>query len=199
MEGTATPGPRTSSNHAPEALGPRIRELRIERGLTLKQLGAKASLSHPFLSQVERGLAAPSIAALQRIASALQVPPGRLWHGGPRRAFVRAVTRAEAAVLPAYDRGNAGEVRVLMSDDQPLHVMEASGLHRDFADRPLVNSGDVVVYVIEGEVEVDLDGTSYTLGEGGAIEFSGLMPSNIRAAGPAPTRILYVRSDSPTP
>jgi hypothetical protein len=145
---------------------------------------------------VERGLAAPSIAALQRIASALQVPPALLWHGGPRRAYVRAVAREEAPVVPAYERGNAGEVRILMADDQPLHVMEASGLHHEFADRPLVNSGDVVVYVIEGEVEVDLDGTSYTLCAGGAIQFSGLLPSNIRAASAAPTRILFVRSDS---
>jgi Cupin domain len=146
---------------------------------------------------VERGLAAPSIAALQRIARALQVPPGQLWDSGPRRRFVCVTTREEAPVLPAYDTGNAGEVRVLMAEDQPLHVLEASGLQEQFAERPMVNSGDVVVYVVEGQVEVDLDGTTYALGPGSALQFSGLIPSNIRAAAASPTRILYVRSDPP--
>ncbi len=192
-----TPRRKSTTEQAPEGLGARIRALRLERGLTLKQLGARASLSHPFLSQVERGLAAPSIAALQRIARALQVPPGQLWDSGPRRRFVCATSRDEAPILPAYDTGNAGEVRVLMAADQPLHVLEATGLQTEWAERPMVNSGDIVVYVIEGEVEVDLDGTAYRLSPGAAVQFSGLIPANIRAAGSEPTRVLWVRSDPP--
>src|ERR1700704_1743159 len=37
-------------------LGAAIRRLRKERGLTLVQLARLAELSHPFLSQLERGL-----------------------------------------------------------------------------------------------------------------------------------------------
>ena len=43
--------------------------LRHERGLTLKALGRSAGLSHPFLSQLERGLARPSVSSVERIAS----------------------------------------------------------------------------------------------------------------------------------
>ena len=91
-----------------------------------------------------------------------------------------ATSRDEAPILPAYDTGNAGEVRVLMAADQPLHVLEATGLQTEWAERPMINSGDVVVYVIEGEVEVDLDGTAYRLSPGAAVQFSGLIPANIR-------------------
>jgi transcriptional regulator with XRE-family HTH domain len=49
--------------------------------MTLKELGRRAGLSHPFLSQLERGLARPSVGSAERIALALDVPVGRLWTG----------------------------------------------------------------------------------------------------------------------
>ena len=49
-------------------VGNRIRTRRHGRGLTLKELGGECGLSHPFLSQVERGLARPSLETLTAIA-----------------------------------------------------------------------------------------------------------------------------------
>ena len=48
-----------------ERIGARIRQLRHARGMTLVQLADKAALSHPFLSQLERGRARPSISSLE--------------------------------------------------------------------------------------------------------------------------------------
>lgn len=49
-------------------LGKNIRKHRLERKLTLEQLSNKAGLSKSFLSQIERGLAEPSITSLKKIA-----------------------------------------------------------------------------------------------------------------------------------
>lgn len=51
----------------------RIRELRLERGLTQEQLAELASVSQSVLSQYESGHANPSFAAARRIALALRV------------------------------------------------------------------------------------------------------------------------------
>ena len=56
-------------------LGARIRSFRLARGLTLVELARLAGLSHPFLSQLERGLAQPSLGSLRRIALALETSP----------------------------------------------------------------------------------------------------------------------------
>src|SRR5918994_248169 len=48
-------------------LGARIRALRLARGETLRQLAAQAGVTESFLSQVERGVASPSIASVRRI------------------------------------------------------------------------------------------------------------------------------------
>ena len=55
-----------------EELGRRIRKLRIERRMTLKQVEQAAALSATHVSEIERGRTSPTIGALVRIARALQ-------------------------------------------------------------------------------------------------------------------------------
>jgi len=54
-----------------KSIGENIRRLRHERGLTLKQLGRRASLSVSLISQIERAESSASISSLYRVATAL--------------------------------------------------------------------------------------------------------------------------------
>jgi transcriptional regulator with XRE-family HTH domain len=56
-----------------EALGAFIRNQRELARLSLRQLAEMTSLSHPYLSQVERGLHQPSVRVLKLIAEGLNV------------------------------------------------------------------------------------------------------------------------------
>ena len=55
------------------ALGAFIRSQRELARLSLRQLAELTSLSHPYLSQVERGMHQPSVRVLKLIAEALDV------------------------------------------------------------------------------------------------------------------------------
>ena len=55
-----------------EELGRRIRKLRLERRMTLKQVEHVSGLSATHLSEIERGRTSPTIGALVRIARALE-------------------------------------------------------------------------------------------------------------------------------
>ncbi len=63
-------------------LGRRIAELRRSKGLSQEQLAAKTRYSTEFISLVERGLNAPSVAGLARIAKALKVEIKELFDFG---------------------------------------------------------------------------------------------------------------------
>ena len=52
-------------------IGERLRELRIQRGLTQEELADRCELSKGFISQVERDLASPSIATLTDLLECL--------------------------------------------------------------------------------------------------------------------------------
>jgi transcriptional regulator with XRE-family HTH domain len=172
-------------------LGAAIRQLRKERGLTLVQLARLADLSHPFLSQLERGLTRPSMPSLHRIARALGTTQQAL--------FVQAVDPVAAAapdgairVTRAADEDGAtvsndgGVARMLGSAPLRLHPVEYRGMHPDFRDY-YEHPGDEFLYVVDGEIEVDLrtpDGRRVErLGPGDSLTYPGGTPHRWRAAG----------------
>jgi transcriptional regulator with XRE-family HTH domain len=56
-----------------QSLGSFIRERRKAAQYSLRDLAAKANVSNPYLSQIERGLHTPSVRVLKAIATALNV------------------------------------------------------------------------------------------------------------------------------
>jgi transcriptional regulator with XRE-family HTH domain len=54
-------------------IGPHVRRLRCQQGLTQEQLAELAELSVPYISEVERGKKTISVDALYRISCALKV------------------------------------------------------------------------------------------------------------------------------
>ena len=62
-------------------LGERLRLIRQEHGLTLRDLNERAGLSVPYLSGLERGIVNPSIETLRKIAKAYQMTVRDLFTG----------------------------------------------------------------------------------------------------------------------
>ncbi|CAN5759791.1 hypothetical protein BH23CHL2_BH23CHL2_06890 [soil metagenome] len=61
------------SNKTGIEIGPTIRALRLERGMTLDQLAAGAGISASHLSRLERGQAEPSFTVAAALAKAIGV------------------------------------------------------------------------------------------------------------------------------
>jgi transcriptional regulator with XRE-family HTH domain len=76
-------------------LGRRLREVRKQRGLSLRRLGERASLSAAFIGAVERGLKSISIESLYKVSVALQVPLTHLTAIRPGRGIVVPSQEAE--------------------------------------------------------------------------------------------------------
>ena len=68
-----------SSTETRNYLGDFIRNQREITRLSLRQLANLAHISNPYLSQIERGLYRPSAAVLKAIATALRIPPEKLY------------------------------------------------------------------------------------------------------------------------
>ncbi|WP_156165171.1 helix-turn-helix domain-containing protein [Demequina silvatica] len=160
---------------AASRLGARLRELRKARGLTLVGLAEATELSHPFLSQVERGLANLSLPSLRRIAVALEtspvelvaaaeagddapVKPVEVVRAGTRRPTPEGFARGPAVSLV---RGARPFTPILVSSDEsePGEVF--------------VHAEDEFVYVLEGDAVVETDGKAHALTHGDSIYYAG--------------------------
>jgi transcriptional regulator with XRE-family HTH domain len=73
------------ANRSAAALGEIIRQQRELAELSMRQFAEMAGISNPYLSQIERGLRAPSESVLDGIAGALKVSADALY----RQAGVR--------------------------------------------------------------------------------------------------------------
>jgi transcriptional regulator with XRE-family HTH domain len=178
------------SDNLGRSLGAHVRELRRERGMTLKALGRAAGLSHPFLSQLERGLARPSMASLERIARALDVDLAVLW--APPAGTGARVVRGDAGHVDSHpDEGAPGALRTLAPGD-PLLVREWTGGTRRWVGPPWTGVGRTMVYVMHGAVEVEVNGSRHELAAGDAVYFDGRTPHRLRRTGGPATRALYV-------
>jgi quercetin dioxygenase-like cupin family protein len=125
------------------------------------QLAQSAALSHPFLSQIERGLARPSITSLERIAFALGSSPVELIAAGEEEpgaetAAPRAtIVRAGSGTVGAF---GAGRARVLVEGPHRFQVLEFEGqdapdgaFHSHAEDEFITVTGGSVAFEIDGE------------------------------------------------
>lgn len=91
-----------------QLLGARVRAARLDRGLSQRELCARAGVSARFLVQVEAGEGNPSIDRLADIAQALEVSLVALFAGlGPSQDAVDAVAAAVRALPMEAQRHEA--------------------------------------------------------------------------------------------
>lgn len=187
--------PATSPPETPETpievdLGARIRALRLARGETLRRLAADAGVTESFLSQVERGVASPSIASVQRIARALGQSIAELFAADERAGIVvrardrrRVVYQGLGAIDEFLTRATDGRLQVILS------TIEPGGGTGDEAYTH--ESDEEVVVVLEGSLDLWVGPEHFRLQAGDAVTHSSRLPHRNTNPGPGVARVLF--------
>jgi transcriptional regulator with XRE-family HTH domain len=176
------------------ALGRNLRSRRKALGLTLVQVGELAELSATFVSQVERGRHRPSVPTLHRLARALDtnaynllIPPSdvasrfEINRGATRQAFEQEDHIPSSRAMPLVNAGNQ------------LRIIEVSGGPVTWQG-PFVHRNDEFMYVLAGEIEIDVDGSVDKLTSGDSLLCSGGATLHWRAL-TVETRVIVVIVD----
>ncbi|MQS05641.1 helix-turn-helix domain-containing protein [Streptomyces alkaliphilus] len=162
----------SAAQAANRAIAYNVRALRTERGWSLQTLAARASVSKGVLLQIEKARTNPSIATLCRLADALGVALARLLRDAENTA-VRVVRDGEAARLWEGLPGSSG--RLLVGSELP-NAIEMWDWRLAAGDR---YSGEAhaagsweIVYVLRGQLSLDVEGQSVVLHHGDAAVFA---------------------------
>ncbi|MCI0584615.1 MAG: cupin domain-containing protein [Chloroflexi bacterium] len=171
-------------------LGARIRALRLARGETLRRLAAEAGVTESFLSQVERGVASPSIASVQRIARALGQSIAELFAADDRAGIVvraadrrRVVYQGLGAVDEFLTRATDGRLQVIMSTIAPGGGTGDEAYSHD--------SDEEVIVVLDGVLDLWVGPEHYRLETGDAVTHSSRIPHRNTNPGPGVARVLF--------
>lgn len=175
-------------------IGARLRRLRKVRGLALTELSRRTGLSSGFLSQLERGISSGSIRAFALIAEALDVTLGDIFASVDRSETGFSVTRADQRetvqfpeALAAKDiltRANAGSQL-----DMYILTMEPGGRS---GDKPFTHKGVEAGYILEGGIELVVDGRREILGPGDSFFFESRLSHSYSNAGQVRLRAIWV-------
>lgn len=146
-----------------------IQEFRKQKGLSVKELAAKAEISSSMLSQLERGFANPSISTLRAIANVLEVPLFKF--------FMEETDASELVVyadkrkrLPTYE--NEGITYELLtptiSGDIEFALLTLEPGCQS-SSTPLSHTSEEVAFVQKGELRIHINSNIIDLHEGDSI------------------------------
>jgi transcriptional regulator with XRE-family HTH domain len=99
------------------SIGERIRQLRLEKGLSQGDIEQTSGLLRTYASRVEGGHTVPSLETLERLAVALDLPLYRLFYTtGEESSTASTVTPRKSLEELAEDTGTTGsEARFLLT------------------------------------------------------------------------------------
>lgn len=172
-------------------VGPRMRELRAMRKLSLRALAEMSGLNINTLSMIENEHTSPSISTLQQISQSLKVPISKFFEtreGGrelvyqrqgqrPRVAFKHSTIEDLAAGMPRFSA-------------EPLIVTINPGA--DSGKSPIVHTGREFVYCIEGRIIYTVKKQDYELTPGDSLAFEAYLPHQWKNPTRTQARILLV-------
>ena len=170
-------------------IGVKIKQLRLQRGLTQEELAARTELTKGFISQLERDLTSPSIATLVDILAAL---------GTDVAGFFRE-SQEEQVVYSADDmfvkeEADGSTIQWLVTNAQknvlePILVTIPAGLSLA-EDDP--HEGEEFGYVLSGSVTLVLGTKRYRVKKGGSFYFRPTRLHYLINSGKVESRVLWV-------
>lgn len=168
-------------NQALDAVGPRLRALRRQRGTTLTDLSAETGVSVSTLSRLESGARRPTLELLLPLARAHGVTLDELVGAPPTgdpRIHLRPVTRHGMTVLPLTRRVGGIQAFKLVI---PIGRREPD---------PKTHDGYEWLYVLNGRLRLLLGEHDLVLTPGEAAEFDTRVPHWFGVTEDQPVEIL---------
>ncbi|WP_411577396.1 helix-turn-helix domain-containing protein [Streptomyces sp. HUAS TT20] len=165
-----------------DGIGPRLRTLRRDRGVTLEDLAAMTGISVSTLSRLESGKRRPTLDLLIPLARAHRVALDQL---------VAAPATGDPRVHLKPQRHGQGSVLVPLTQ-YPGRVQVFKQVLSPREPKLVTHDGYEWLYVLAGELRIVLGERDFTLRPGEVAEFDTREPHWFGPAGPNAVEILHL-------
>jgi transcriptional regulator with XRE-family HTH domain len=176
-----------------QAVGQRIKELRLQKNLTLEELAERSGCTPGFLSQVERNRAVPSISLLYAIAEALDT---RVSNFFPETIHAAKVVRRDQRETFSFEGSSI--VYSLLSSKFPHAAIEAFLLTVTPArealptDETRAHKGEEFGYILQGVLRLWYGETFHDLYPGDSVHFRSTIQHRLENRGDQPAIALWL-------
>lgn len=172
------------------SVGSRLRAVRKLRGLSLRQVAERVGCSPSYLSMVENDKLDPSASRLKQIADALGSTIVELFSEPTDNGVVlrkeqrqRAAMAGSKLVIEILVRQTPGQTM----DARLATVAPGGGSEGDYS-----HEGEEFGYIMEGTLELTVDGTTYVLHQGDTFYFQSTRDHRFRNTSDEDVKVLWV-------
>jgi transcriptional regulator with XRE-family HTH domain len=174
-----------------EDIGARLRDARLQRGLSLRSVAQALGVSASLISQVETGKTQPSVSTLYAMVNHLGVSMDELLGVVPPSAAVPGAPMFghSGKILPAVQRAAENPVlemengvhweRLAVGEGGPADALLVSydpGATSSIEGKLMRHAGIEYAYILEGELTLQLDFDTHVLGPGDSLQFDSVRP-----------------------
>jgi transcriptional regulator with XRE-family HTH domain len=174
-------------------VGSRLRELRLERGKSMRSLARSSGLSTNALSMIERGKTSPSVSTLYKIADALEVPITAFFRLEPPRqdiVFRKSTERTRVNLTKGIWEGLGGES--FIGHVEPFMITLNSGATS--GPFGMLHSGHEFVFCLSGHIQYEVEGYFFDLYPGDSLLFAAQLRHRWRNSGEETAEAVIVLS-----
>ncbi|CEQ17072.1 helix-turn-helix domain-containing protein [Paraclostridium sordellii] len=181
-----------------EHIGAKIKHLRTQRKMTLKDLSEKTNLSIGFLSQLERGLTSIATDTLGNIADVFEVELSYFFLK-PRtkkkpiiRSYEKEVFNICTSGCIQYNLSNNLKEKIMLP-----RLVDILPNNTEEDIQSYMHDGEEFLYVLEGTLTLFLDGEEHELYPGDSIHYNSSHNHNWANYTNKMVRILVVATPNP--
>lgn len=170
--------------------GPKIRQLRLEMGLTQEELADRSELSKGFISQLENDLTSPSIQTLQDILEVLGTNLSDFFSPEAEEAVVFT----EEEFFEKVDHERKAKISWIVPNAQKYEMepilleLEEGGIAYDDD----AHAGEEFGYVLEGEVTLRVGKKKYRVTQGQTFYYMSNRSHALEQTGQTKAVVLWV-------
>jgi transcriptional regulator with XRE-family HTH domain/KaiC/GvpD/RAD55 family RecA-like ATPase len=174
-------------------VGTNIKELRVEAGMSQKELADRVELTPSYISQLESNQISPSLNSFVQICNALGVAPGAVFEkkGTEDVRWLIRKERIFSSLFLAEDGLNVYRIVKNGNMSGAIFVLEP---HAE-TERPLLpEAGSKLVYVLKGDISVVIGNKGKKLRPGDSVYLKEEIPSRWKNEGGDKAELLLLCS-----
>lgn len=174
-------------------VGRKIRELREERGVTLRQLSEKADVSPSTIQKIEKNLISPSLGTVLRIARGLGISIESLLDSRPESRDVVHLPKEKRTTITVPDLRITLQSLAEGLPDQPFSaVILTIPRGAKMKEREFQHHGEELMFCLKGSVEFTIRDERYLLIAGDSLRFKSHLRHFWRHVGEEEAQLLMI-------
>lgn len=163
-------------------IGHKLKTIRKERGLSQRELAARAGLTNGTISLIEKNKTSPSVASLKSLLDAIPISMAEFFSTLEDQDAPKVFYRAHDFIEVSPQGSGQVSLRQLGNAEQhALQVLyETYPPGADTGPELLAHEGEEAGIVVKGSIEVTVDGNVALLLEGEGYLFDSRLPHRFR-------------------